>query len=174
MATRASRFTQPVVVGRVVYGTITVMTVLVIYDGWQNLRFVDVVAVIVGPVLAMFLSHAFAGALAQQVALGRRPTNHERLRIVASESRFLLLAVPPLAIVSLLTVLGVSLNDSIRYVTALGALSLGFWGGLAGRRSGSSGWRLVLAVLAGLAVGGLVLALQIVLQPGKAASGGGL
>jgi VanZ family protein len=68
----------------------------------------------------------------------------------------------------------VSLNDSIRYVTALGALSLGFWGGLAGRRSGSSGWRLVLAVLAGLAVGGLVLALQIVLQPGKAASGGGL
>ena len=42
------------------------------------------------------------------------------------------------------------------------------------RFSGSSGWRLVLAVLAGLAVGGLVLALQIVLQPGKAASGGGL
>jgi len=81
MATRASRLTQPVVVGRVVYGTITVMTVLVIYDGWQNLRFVDVVAVIVGPVLA---------------------------------------------------------------------------------------------VLAGLAVGGLVLALQIVLQPGKVASGGGL
>jgi VanZ family protein len=150
------------------------MTVLVIYDGWQNLRFVDVVAVIVGPVLAMFLSHVFAGALAQQVALGRRPTNHERLRIVASESRFLLLAVPPLAIVSLLTLLGVSLNDSIRCVTVLGALSLGFWGGLAGRRSGSSGWALVLAVLAGLAVGGLVLALQIVLQPGKAASGGAL
>jgi hypothetical protein len=122
----------------------------------------------------MFLSHVFAGALAQQVALGRRPTNHERLRIVASESRFLLLAVPPLAIVSLLTLLGVSLNDSIRCVTVLGALSLGFWGGLAGRRSGSSGWALVLAVLAGLAVGGLVLALQIVLQPGKAASGGAL
>ena len=173
MATRAARFTQPVVVGRVVYGTITVMTVLVIYDGWQNLRFVDVVAVIVGLVLAMFLSHVFAGALAQQVALGRRPTNHERLRIVASESRFLLLAVPPLAIVSLLTLLGVSLNDSIRCVTVLGALSLGFWGGLAGRRPARAAGP-VLAVLAGLAVGGLVLALQIVLQPGKAASGGAL
>jgi hypothetical protein len=174
MVTRVSQLARPNLVGRVVYATITVMTVLVIYDGWQNLRFVDVVAVIVGPVVAMFLSHVFAATLALQVAQGGTPTNDQRLRIVASESRFLLLAVPPLVIVALLTLLGVSLSDAIRCVIILGALSLGFWSGLAGRRSGSTGWRLVLAVLAGLVIGGLVLALQIVLQPGRVTSGGAL
>jgi hypothetical protein len=39
-------------IGRVVYGTITLMSVLIVYDGWQQLRFRDVVGVIVGPVLA--------------------------------------------------------------------------------------------------------------------------
>lgn len=148
------------------------MAVLIIYDGWQDLRFVDVVLVIVGPVLAMFLSHVFAALLGQQVALGRGATNSERRRIAASESRFLLLAVPPLAILSCLTALGVSLTDAIRTTTVIGALSLGYWSGLAGRRSGLTGWRLAAAVLAGLVVGGLVLALQVVLQPGKAAAGG--
>ncbi len=122
----------------------------------------------------MFLSHVFAATLALQVAQGGTPTNDQRLRIVASESRFLLLAVPPLVIVALLTLLGVSLSSAIRCVIILGALSLGFWSGLAGRRSGSTGWRLVLAVLAGLVIGGLVLALQIVLQPGRVTSGGAL
>jgi hypothetical protein len=45
-------------------------------------------------------------------------------------------------------------------------------GGVAGRRSGFTGWRLALAVLSGLVVGGLILVLQVILQPGKAASGG--
>ncbi len=172
MATNRASFWQPVLVDRVVYGTIALTTILIIYDGWPSLRFVDVVVVIVGPVLAMFLSHVFAATLARQVAVGRGLTNGERLTIVRSESRFLLLAVPPLVLVAGLYLLGVSLSDAIRYVTTLGALSLGYWGGVAGRRSGFTGWRLVLAVLAGLIVGGLILALQVILQPGKAASGG--
>ncbi len=53
----------------------------------------------------------------------------------------------------------------------MGAVSLGFWGGVAGHRSGMTGWRLVLAVAAGLVIGALVLALDVVLQPGQAVSG---
>jgi hypothetical protein len=34
-----------------------------------------------------------------------------------------------------------------------------------------TGWRLVLAVAAGLVIGALVLALDVVLQPGQAVSG---
>lgn len=46
---------QSSVVGRVVYGTITLMSVLIVYDGLgQQLRFRDVVRRVVGPVLAMF------------------------------------------------------------------------------------------------------------------------
>jgi hypothetical protein len=163
---------QSSVVGRVVYGTITLMSVLIVYDGWQQLRFRDVVGVIVGPVLALFLSHMFAATLARQVELGRTVTRAERARIVRSESPFLLLlAVPPVAFVGILTLLGSSLSASIRWLVVLGAVSLGYWGGIAGRRSGMTGWRLVLAVATGLVIGALVLALDVILQPGQAVSG---
>jgi hypothetical protein len=163
---------QRVDVDRVVYATITLMSVLIIYDGWQQLRFIAVVGVIVGPVLAMFLAHVFSASLAQQLTLGRPVTMGERMKIVRSESRFLLLCLPPVLLVGTLVLLGVSMSESIRWVLVLGTVSLGFWGGVAGRRTGLTGWRLVSAVSAGLIIGVLILALQVLLQPGKAASGG--
>ena len=165
---------QPVLVSRFVTGTITLMSVLIVYDGWQRLRLLDAVAVIVGPVLAMFLSHVFAATLAWQVETGRRATGRERVQMVGAEARFLLIGALPLAVLTVCTLLDVSLTDSIRAVTFMGALSLGYWGGVAGRRAGLTGWRLAMAVLAGLVLGTLVLALQVVLQPGKVASGGTL
>jgi hypothetical protein len=65
------RLSQPVLVDRIIYATITMMSVLIIYDGWQHLRLIDVVGVIVGPVLAMFLAHVFSGAMAKHVEAGR-------------------------------------------------------------------------------------------------------
>jgi hypothetical protein len=50
---------QPILVDRIVYATITIMSVLIIYDGWQHLKVVDVIAVIVGRVVAMFIAHVF-------------------------------------------------------------------------------------------------------------------
>jgi hypothetical protein len=136
------------------------------------LKVLDVVGIIVGPILAMFLAHVFAANLAEQAALGRRLGRGEWLATVRSESRFLLLAVPPLAILAVSQVAGTALEGSIRIIIWSGAVSLGFWGGLAGRRAGLRGSRLVLAVIAGLIVGGVVLVLQVLLQPGKAVSGG--
>jgi hypothetical protein len=46
-------------VDRVIYTTITLLTVLIIYDGWEELRFWDVVTVVVGPILAIFMGHVF-------------------------------------------------------------------------------------------------------------------
>ena len=46
-------------VDRVIYTTITLLTVLIIYDGWEQLRFWDVVTVIVVPILAIFMGHVF-------------------------------------------------------------------------------------------------------------------
>jgi hypothetical protein len=92
------------------------------------------------------------------------------MKIVRSESRFLLLCVPPVLLVGILVPLGVSISEAIRSVLVLGAVSLGFWGGVAGRRAGLTGWHLVRAVMAGLLIGVLILALQVFLQPGKAPS----
>ena len=70
-------------------------------------------------------------------------------------------------VLGILFLLGVSLNDAIHWVLLLGTVSLGFWGGVGGRRSGLGG-RLVLAVVAGLLIGAMILTLQVLLQLGKA------
>jgi hypothetical protein len=89
---------RPATIGRVVTATVTLVCVLVVYDGWAKLRVVDVVLIILGPVIAIFTSHVFSTTLVLQVELNRRPTRSEWFANARSESRFLLLAVPPLAL----------------------------------------------------------------------------
>ena len=166
------RGNTPVIVDRAVYGTITIMCILIVYDGWQKLQLRDVIGVIVGPIVAMFLAHVFSAAIAEQVRRQRSLAQVERRQIVRAEARFLWLAAPPVVITVVLNLAGMSLTNCIRLILVLGVASLGFWGGVAGLRAGFTGRRLVLAVLAGLLVGTLILALQVLLEPGKAVSGG--
>jgi hypothetical protein len=163
---------RPIVIDRTVYGTITLCAVLIVYDGWATLKLLDVVVIIVGPVLAMSIGHAFASALARQAELGRSLTNAERLEAVRLASWFMLLAIVPAVLVVLIRLAGASLDTAVRVVIWLGAGSLGFWGGLAAYQAGLRGRRVVLGVVAGLVVGGTVLVLQVLLQPGKAVTNG--
>jgi hypothetical protein len=71
MAGKATSTIWRVDVDRLIYTTITLMSVLIIYDGWSRVSFAALVRVIVGPVVAMFLSHVFATYLAHEVARGR-------------------------------------------------------------------------------------------------------
>jgi hypothetical protein len=159
---------RPAYLDRAIYTTITVMSVLILYDGWQALKLAAAVGVILGPVLAIFVAHIFAASLARQAELHRRPGRIEAMSIIRTESRFLLLAAPALALLIILTVAGVSLSHSIQAVIFLEGASLGFWGFVAGRRAGLAGWPLARTVIFGLIVGLLVLALQVFLQPGDA------
>ena len=163
---------RPVVINREVVGTITVTSVLIVYDGWASLKVLDAVAVIVGPVLAMFIAHVFADAMAAHAARGESLSRSELPHALRIELGWLWLAAPPTALLLLLSAVGVALGDSIRAVIWLSAASLGFWAGLAGRRAGLRGGQLALAVLLGLLVGAAVLMLQVLLQPGKAVSNG--
>ena len=153
-------------IDRVIYTTVTLMSVLIIYDGWATLRFWDVVAVVLGPVLAIFLSHVFGAELGIRVALGRPLTGSERRSVLVEESRFLLVPHPPLLILTVLALAGVSYTRIIHVIVLVGVLSLGFWGAVAGRRAGLTGWSLVASTVAGLGVGCVILALQALLQPG--------
>jgi hypothetical protein len=166
------RLSRPFLADRIVYATITIMSVLIIYDGWQQLRLIDVVGVIVGPVLAMFLAHVFSAATAQHVEAGRILTRKEWGGIVRIQAPFLLLCVPPVAVVSALYALGVSLTDGIRITLWLGTGSLGYWAYVAGTRAEFVGWRMVMVVAAGLLIGVVILLTQVFLQPGKEFSGG--
>jgi hypothetical protein len=83
------------------------------------------------------------------------------------ESRFLLLAVPPLAVLLVLHLANVALTDAVQVVIWLEALSLSFWAGLAAWYAGLRGPLLALSILAGLVISVMVLLLQVILQPGK-------
>jgi hypothetical protein len=87
------------------------------------------------------------------------------MHVIRTELRFLLREAPPLALLTILTVAGVSLGNSIQAVIFLEGASLGFWGFVAGRRAGPAGWPLARTVAFGLIVGLVVLTLQVVLQP---------
>jgi hypothetical protein len=80
---------KPPVVGRIVTATVALVCLLIVYDGWAALKPFDVVAVIVGPVVAICTTHIFSGSLVQLVALGRRPTMKEWLVTARFELRFL-------------------------------------------------------------------------------------
>ena len=153
-------------VDRLIYTTITLMSVLIVYDGWEQLRFRSVVVVMLGPILAIFLSHVFGAALGTRVALGRPLTRRERRAVFVEECRFLLVAVPPLAILVVLTIADVSYTRIIQVIVLTGVLSLGVWGGVAGRRAGVTGWALVVPIAYGLLLGSIILVLQALLQPG--------
>ncbi len=158
---------QIVRVDRVIYTTITLMSVLIVYDGWAALSFGGVVVTIVGPMLAIFLGHVFGAALGTRVDLGRPLDPAERRHLLGQESRSLLLLVPPLAILVVLSVLGVAYTQIIQVVVFTGVLSLGFWGLVAGLRARLTGWSLVVSVAYGLLLGTVILILQALLRPGQ-------
>jgi hypothetical protein len=120
----------------------------------------------------MFVTHVFSASLAQHVSLERRVTMPEWLKIVRLQAPFLLLAVPPLALLSIFALAAVSLGNAIRAIIWIEALSIGCWAGLAARRAGLQGSSLAIAVLAGLIVSGIVPTFQVSLQPRKAVNGG--
>jgi hypothetical protein len=95
-------------------------------------------------------------------------TQHERRAVFAAESRFLLVVVPPVGIFVVLSAADVSYTRIIQVIVISGVLSLGVWGGVAGRRARLTGWALMASIAYGLFVGGIVLVLQAVLQPGHA------
>jgi hypothetical protein len=163
---------RPGVIDRAVYGTIVVTSVLVLYDGWSNLRVWGAVAVILGPVVAMVIGHVFSASLAAYSALHRPPRQHELLEIVRHQSRLLLVCVPQIVLLLVLTLAGLGLNDTVRVVIWISAASLGFWGGLAARRAGLGRRGIALGVITGLAAGGAVLLLRVFLQPGEPISNG--
>ena len=160
------------VIGRAVYGTIVVTSVLVVYDGWSNVRLSDAVLVILGPVIAMVIGHVFAATLAAYPAFGRRPTGGELLRIMRRESRFLLVSVPQIVGLAALRMVGLGMCDAVRVMIWASAASLGFWGGVASWRAGLGGGGIALGVITGWLVGGAVLLLQVFLQPGEAITNG--
>ncbi len=62
------------------------------------------------------------------MGLGRSLSQHERRTVFLEECRFLLITVPPMMILVVLTIAGVSYGRTIQVIVLSGVLSLGFLG----------------------------------------------
>ena len=174
MATEQGTTVRPIRMGPMtinvriwVYGTVTLMSVLAVFEGWTDLsRVFGVVLVVVGPMLALVLAHLFAEVLEFQIRAGHAPSAMDWRHMGGQSAQFLLVGLPPLAVFFVLIGLfKASIATSIIIMLYFGVISLGFWGWIAGRRSGYRGWRLIGAALAGFLIGFVVICLQLLLKP---------
>src|ERR1700733_3332506 len=169
---RSRSAARPEVIDRAVHGTIVMTSVLVVYDGWSRLQIGAAILVILGSVVAMVIGHVFAASAAAVAELRRRPWSGELSHIVRHESWFVLVCVPQIVLLLVLTLAGLGLHDTVRALIWAGPALLGCWGGVAAWRSGARRQLVAVAMITGIAVGGVVLALRIFLQPGEARSNG--
>ena len=87
----------PVVIeiGRCVYGTVILMTVLEVYAKAGPVNFEESIGVVIAPMLATFLAHLFASILAAANSETRGLSRHTIAEVVRTEAQFLMLIVPP-------------------------------------------------------------------------------
>ena len=125
---------------KVIYATIMLMTGLALYDeGTGPLKtgsLLEMVGVVIAPLFALAMAHAFTEALDLTIRTGHRLTGHERRHLAAANLEYLYIAIPPILLLSLLTVLGWDANDAVSLVQVLGIGSLFFWGAFAAKRAG--------------------------------------
>ncbi|WP_231372256.1 hypothetical protein [Terracoccus sp. 273MFTsu3.1] len=150
---------------RLTYATIVVMAVLSAYSGWSDLPFPSAVVVVVSPIVAVCLAHAFSEVLHEHAEVKRRLTTVEWLAVARRQVHLLLAAVPPLAVLVIGRVTSLGNADTLPVVELTGLLTLVFLSAVASSRAGLRGPWLVAGALAGGLVGLAVIALQIVLKP---------
>lgn len=149
-----------------VYETVVLMTVLVVAvdDGIED--FVEAGLVAIGPLVATFAAHVFAGVLARVSRPSAPPPTGAEIRgVVRHAAQCLKLAVVPLVVV----VLGAStgLYDPVTAVDVVIWLGLAFlvvMGGIGGFRARRSAWATIAGAVAAGLVGLIVLLLRIVLE----------
>ena len=151
---------------RWVYGTVILMTVLVVYADDGPVNFAEAVGVVVAPLLATFLAHLFASVLAAASSQTGWLNGHEIATLVREDAQFLMLTLPPLVIL---------LVGALGAFDAPTAVTIILWGGvgllvlvgaLAGRRVGLGCWGIVASAAGSGAIGLLVLVAQVILKDG--------
>lgn len=153
-------------IDRLVYATVVLMSVLVVYDGWQELAsFVGLAAVIVAPMLALAIAHLFAEVLQAHAELRRPLTRQEWMLSTRDQWPWFVAAVPPLVVLGIGWVSPMDALTTISLLLWTGLLTLVVLAAVAGRRAGLRGWRWLVAALSGGFVGLIVISLQIVLKP---------
>jgi hypothetical protein len=153
-------------IGRSVYGTVLVMTVLAIDSIHGTPSYLDSALTVLGAMVATFSAHLFADVLSEFAHTGGPHAGGRRT--VAGLARvdvvFLALAVVPV-VVLLIGVLGVwQVETAITIIMAVGVAFLAFVGGLGGRRAEFGRWGIIGCAAASGVLGAVLLVVQVLLE----------
>jgi hypothetical protein len=160
----------PFDVGRSVYGTVLVMTVLAVDTTQGTPSYLEAAVTVLGAMLATFLAHVFADALSSFAHDGGGRGGHARrgVRTVARAARvdlvFLILAALPAAVLVVGALGAWEPETAIRIIMVAGVSFLVLVGALGGRRAGFGPWGVVACASAAGVLGAVLLVVQVLLE----------
>lgn len=129
---------------RLIYATIVLIATLTIYDegaGELNtLTTIKVLAILLAPLFALTMAHAFSDALDLQIKLGRRLNGHDRRHLLWANLEYLYVALPPILITIVLGPTDLPGAEIIDLILLLGLASLFMWGVFAARKARLKAW----------------------------------
>jgi hypothetical protein len=146
------------------YATIVVMAELGVYGGWDQLSYAAGALVVLAPVLAIAIAHAFSQVLHAHAMNARRLTREEWRFAVWRQSHVVLAAAPALVILALGRLTPVGMTHVRTLVLVTGTVTLIGLAALASRRAGYHRVQWVLASAMGGVIGLLVISVQVVLK----------
>lgn len=146
------------------YATIVVMAELGVYGGWQSLSYAAGALIVLAPVMAIAIAHAFSQLLHAH-ATHARPLTRDEWRFAAwRQLHVLLAAVPALIILALGRVTPMGMTHVRALVLITGTVTLVAMASLASRRVGYRGGPWLLASATGGLIGLLVISVQVILK----------
>lgn len=153
---------------RLIYSTIILLAALSIYDEsvpeeFTSMTALTLSAVLIAPLFALSMAHAFSDALDLQIKLKRRLTGPDRRRLLATNLEYLYIAIPPIALALILGPTSVPPEYIIDLIVLLGLISLYFWGMFAARKAGLSRWGQVRFGINYAAMGLLIVVVELML-----------
>ncbi len=156
----------PVDIGRSVYGTVLVMTVLAIDSTHGAPTYLDSALTVAGAMAATFLAHLFADVLAEFAHTGGSHAADRRTVGGLARVDLVFLALPVVPVVVLVVgVLGAwQPETAIQIIMTVGVAFLVFVGGLGGRRAGFARWGIVGCAVASGVLGAVLLVVQVFLE----------
>ena len=152
---------------QIIYGTIMLMVAYALYnEGTDPLGrgpLLELIAVSFAPLIALAMAHGFSEALDFQIRHSRRLSRSDRWQLARENAKYLLIAVPPIILMTILTIFGWDANVIIEVLQVLGLLSLAFWGAYAARKAGLGRGRQFTFALGYGVMGALVIAIELII-----------
>lgn len=130
---------------RLIYATIILIAAMSIYDDsvpeeFNTMTALTLSAVLIAPLFALTMAHAFSDALDLQIKLKRRLSGQDRRHLLVTNLEYLYIAIPPLALALILGPTAMPPETILDIIILLGLISLYFWGMFAARKAGLGRW----------------------------------